>query len=428
MKRRRVLLALILGLLPSGLAAAPEPVLRMELEETEAVPGQPILLRLTVLVPTWMAKPPVYPSFEVPNLMVRIPKGGSFATSETINGETWSGISRSYRLYPMTEGTFEIPAREIELNYANPGSPDPVRTVLKTEPLRVRGVVPDGAAGLSPFLAADDLQLKETLDGTMEDLVPGSAITRSLVTTVTGVAPMVLPPLVKVSTQSGLSSYEAQPVISETENRGILSGKRKESVTYIVESGGRYRIPEIHLDWFNLTTNRIETASLDGFELVVSGDPPAAPSQAINWRRVTFGAAFAVLVLGAIALLLRLGRPAFSAIRARRRAAWEASEAYAFQQARAAIQAGNLDATMRWISLWQDRVPVKPEQSAMVDIDSSLAALGAGLYSRGTQPPEQDRWETLFRSLTKARKEVLSKAKTGAGDKALPPLNPGAAA
>ena len=42
--------------------AADGPILWMSFEDTVTVPGQPLSLRLTVLVPTFMPKPPVWPS------------------------------------------------------------------------------------------------------------------------------------------------------------------------------------------------------------------------------------------------------------------------------------------------------------------------------------------------------------------------------
>ena len=79
----------------SDVPARDQPVLRVAIEETETIPGQPINLRMTVLVPTFMPKPPVWPSFEAPNLLVRIPPRGGGPTSERIGGQTWSGVAAS---------------------------------------------------------------------------------------------------------------------------------------------------------------------------------------------------------------------------------------------------------------------------------------------------------------------------------------------
>ncbi len=66
--------------------------LTVEPMEAEAVVGQPIVLRLTLLVPTFMPDPPTFPTFDMPGLVVRIPERASTPTSKTVNGETWAGM------------------------------------------------------------------------------------------------------------------------------------------------------------------------------------------------------------------------------------------------------------------------------------------------------------------------------------------------
>ena len=102
----RLLAVLLLLALP---AVAQEPVLRMEMDASEAVPGQAVSLRLTVLVPTFMPDPPVWPSYEAPDLLVRIASTGP--VSERIDGETWSGVSRRYLVAPMLPGAVDLPQR-----------------------------------------------------------------------------------------------------------------------------------------------------------------------------------------------------------------------------------------------------------------------------------------------------------------------------
>ncbi|MCP4818083.1 MAG: hypothetical protein GY883_02770, partial [Shimia sp.] len=93
----RLLAFLFLLLLPlAALAQDQDPLLEITFEERETIPGQPLTLRLTVFVPTFMPKPPVWPSFETPNLRIRLPERSTSPTSRTINGGTWSGVSRRY--------------------------------------------------------------------------------------------------------------------------------------------------------------------------------------------------------------------------------------------------------------------------------------------------------------------------------------------
>ena len=127
-----------------GAAKAQEPNVTVTLDPETTVVGQPVVLRIKVLVPTWMPKPPVFPNFEVPSVMVRLPERASGPVSETIDRETWSGVQRAYRLYPLEAGVITLPAGVIGLTYAEPGA-----TVPR----------PQAAAALSPAPPATTTEL-----------------------------------------------------------------------------------------------------------------------------------------------------------------------------------------------------------------------------------------------------------------------------
>ena len=62
------------------------PQLMVDFPESETIPGQPLSLRLTVLVPTYMPSPPVWPSLETRNVLVRLPERSTTPTSRRIGG------------------------------------------------------------------------------------------------------------------------------------------------------------------------------------------------------------------------------------------------------------------------------------------------------------------------------------------------------
>lgn len=80
----RLLIALLMLSAPA--AARDGPILATDFPETEAIPGQPLSLRVTVLVPTFMPSPPQWPSMEAPNLHVRVVSTGG--TSQSVDGAT----------------------------------------------------------------------------------------------------------------------------------------------------------------------------------------------------------------------------------------------------------------------------------------------------------------------------------------------------
>lgn len=273
--RRLCYLLLLFWPLLSFAQPLPEPLVEVEQSSQQAIPGQPITLRLSVLVPTWMPEPPVWPSFETPNVLVRLPERATSPISKTINGETWSGITRRYQITPMIPGEVLLPETEVTVTYASPGSPDPIKARIATPEIQVTGILPKGAEGLEPFIAASSLSLEQVVDGETEGLQPGDSFARVITATLDGLSPIFLPELTSVSSAPGLRSYPKSPVIEETENRGLLSGTRKEKTVYLAEGQIDAVLPGLELRWFDIETNSIETAQVP--EIRVTAEGPANP-------------------------------------------------------------------------------------------------------------------------------------------------------
>jgi len=81
-----------------------------------------------------------------------LPPGSSYPTSERIGGDTWSGIVRNYRVYPLTGATYRISGETLGVTWANPGA-DPFRQDVAIPGVELRATVPAGAEALDPYLA-----------------------------------------------------------------------------------------------------------------------------------------------------------------------------------------------------------------------------------------------------------------------------------
>lgn len=407
---------------PAEAQDASGPILRSELEKSSAVPGQPIVLRITILVPTWMPKPPEFPSFEVPNVMVRLPERASGPTSEPIDGETWSGVTRAYRLYPMTVGRFQIQAQPIVVTYADPDTQEPVVVELRTEDIIFEGVAPQGAGGLIPFIAAEKLTIEQTIEGEPGNLEPGNSFERSVTARIAGTTPIVLPALIPPLTEPGIAAYPREPVVNETDNRGALSGTRAESVTYVAQAGARVSVPPIRLRWFNLKSGQIETAETDGFEIVSRGPLPEPPT-AFDWRAVLPRLVLGAVIVAALAMAIRWAWPRVAVWQRRRHAAWLASERCAFEQALAALKQRNFSAATRAIDHWALLCPSGSDGES-AQLSMAMAGLGMAYYGSGDTPPSPGQWSDVTAALTGARRTRLAASASALAGKTLPPLNP----
>jgi hypothetical protein len=399
-----------------------EPILKAELESNVAVPGQVLTLDVTILVPTWMPKPPEFPTFELPDVSVRLPEGSSRPAMENIDGETWSGVTRAYQLSPMVVGRFMIPPQTVTVTYADPETRAPIVATMRMGELVFEGRAPAGAEDLDPFIAAESLTLEQTIEGDPLDLEPGGAFTRVVTARVSGASPIFLPPLVPLLEAEGLAVYPKEPVFSERANRGRMSGERIEAVTYVAEAGGRYAAAPVRLHWWNLRTNEIEVTEIPAFEIVSRGLPPITPStlDPRELRPWILGGSFLVLMAGVGARWLW---PRFVQWRRRRSERRLASEAFAFDRVADALRARRFGDTLRAVEVWSVRLPLVSE-SERLHLFELLEPLGALLYGPGQNTVAPATWSEALAALRTARRNCLVKGRIRGSEHALPSLNP----
>ncbi len=417
---RRLIIAVLVLLIPFSVQAQDEPRLSVDLAEGDVIVGQPLTLRMKLLVPSWMPKPPVWPTLEVPSLLVRLPERASTPVSETIGGETWSGITRAYRLYPLETGAYEIPGQNLVVTYADPGKPDPIVIQLALEPIRFEAVLPKGAEGLDPPIVATGLTLEQQIEGG-PDLATGDAVTRTVTVNIKGTTPILLPALlpdlaaIDGPDPTPLRAYPKEPVVDQSEQRGVLSGSRTETTTYVAQAGGTVNLAPVTLDWFNLDSGKIETAELEGMTLSITAPPPPPPGPADYVRWGVMGLTVLAVLWGMIRFVL----PGLRRQRALVRQRWRRSERYARNQVRQAMRAKDLNATMGALQLWSAFRPY-PDPQVRDQLSVALARIGATRYGRDHSPNADTGWSEAMRAFGSLCRALPSKG----SDDALPDLNP----
>lgn len=395
------------------------PTLDVDFGETEAIPGQPLSLRLTVLVPTFMPDPPVWPGLEAPNLLVRLPEGSTGPTSQRVGGETWSGITRHYRISPMVPGEFVIPPQDVLVTYADPETNEPVKVTLTTGSIAFTGVVPEGAEALDPFIAANSLELSQDIEGDPSAMSPGDSVTRRVTARIGGTSPMFLPDIMPATVVEGVAAYPDEPVIEESDDRGVVSGTRVESVTFVAEGGGEGEAPAVSLDWYHIETGEVETATVAGFQISVEG-PPATRAEPPDWRAITAAAVAGLVLLGLVLWLLRRALPPLRRWFRHRRGMYLGSERYAYEQLQHALNRRDHAHLHSALDDWARRVD-GPDPRDSPEVARALTELGAARYGR---VPGDD--ATVWRDLRKALADTRHRAAPPrAAHEALPPLNPG---
>ncbi|MGX7004838.1 hypothetical protein [Caballeronia sp. KNU42] len=440
-----VFVLLIFMWLMSGSAVAqgaPQLLVRAHIEPAgTVVAGSEVKLIVDCLTTTWFTEAPNWPLFTVPNAIVNLPDEQAVNLHEVINGSSWYGVSRAYRVVPQTAGAFEIPSFAITVYPGGTNSP----ATLTTPALRLVATVPAGAEGMSVFFPTQKLSAKQTIEPSPDDLKVGGALTRTITQTAARTESMLIPPI-NFGDIDGLKRY---PKPSGTKNimqdrAGLVAGERTDSVTYVINRSGRFKLPPVTIEWWNTATQRREKIVLPGvnFSAATAWEKPLfdIPLDALSkggaHRIIVIDRTRALIAVMSLAFLLATiwtyPRLALRYKQAKR--AWFAArnryaegETPAWRVLRATARNGPLPRIIPALYRCMDKSPDFKHPARIDDLDSSadadlseLANTVATYYSDSNSTNTKLDWNKTQRALRKAAKRARKKRNA---QSPLPPLN-----
>lgn len=398
----------------------PKPIVRAVVTPDTVMVGEAAELTITILVPTWFTKPPQYPSLELANAITREPADNSFPLRERVGNESWSGIVRSYDIYPLLGANYRLAGQTVSITFANPGG-DPIKAAVELPEVRLRGVVPQGAESLQPYVAGRRLDLDITVEGETESLRAGDAVVLTYSAALEGLPAIFIPPLAPPLKFPGVAVYPEEPKVED----GDIA-TRSEKVTLVFEAGGEFTVPDAQLDFWNTNSNAIERVTAAGKRFTVEG-PPAmqvdkSPQEGGQWRSAALLLGLAFILLAALRLLApQLAAALRNALMRRRQ-----SEQHAYRELRRALRSRQTGKTYETLLAWLDRLNYEQDIRAFANafgdkrLRESIAAL---LLSRFKDTSQAVDWAGLRKGIHKARKQILNSTKAGRRS-SLPPLNP----
>jgi len=365
-----------------------------------AVIGQHMSLYIDVLFKDDMPRPPRVSIGEVAGAQVMRLESQATTLNDRIGGESYIGQRFEFALYPRRGGTLAIPAAEVTL-LDRAGD---VTGNVKGQPMTADIAVPPGIDPSGPVIATGSLKLEQHwLPAQVSSLKPGDAVVRTIVRTAAGVPGMAMRDLV-FTAPPGVRVYAEPPVNDDHIERGELSGKRTDRVTYVFETAGTFSLPAVVQPWWDLSAKAVKRG--EGKALAVT---VIAPPQPVDWKRPAIAGA---LVIALLALAFPRARSWWTA----RHAAWLASERKAFADLVASVRHDDVGAIYRRFVQWRAHI-VPPDTLAPLAITLERALFG----------PEPAAWSPTDRQSFLDTLHKVREAHTAAQAPvapALPPLNP----
>src|SRR5262245_56410209 len=192
--------------------------------------------------------------------------------SETIDGTSYTVQRHEFAVFAQRGGTVTIPgfAARFEANERF-GAPVQSYTVT-TPPVNFVAKLPPGPQKLGTVITTRELTVKESWKPEPGAAKVGAAFTRTITIEARDVPGMVLPSFA-VKPPEGLRAYPKPPEVSDRTERGELTGRRVETVTYVCEEAGSYELPAVVLAWWNPQEQKLNTTKLPARTFEVTAPP-----------------------------------------------------------------------------------------------------------------------------------------------------------
>ncbi|MFD2141588.1 hypothetical protein [Ancylobacter oerskovii] len=412
-------LALPLAAQEAGAPAAPAPpgvVVRQSADSANGiVVGQHVALYVDVLFPGEMPHPPRVSLPDVPGLQIFRFETQGTTMRESIDSQSYVGQRFEFALYARRGGAFDIPPAAVTLLDREGGETGRAQG----QALRLEVMVPPGVDVSQPVVATRRLTLGEQWDPVPTGrFKAGDAVVRTLIRSAEDVPGLAMRDLAFAAPE-GVRVYADPPDIEDRSNRGVVTGRRTDRVTYVFEHGGSFVLPAVVQPWWDLGTQRLDTATAPAVTVAVEAGAAAAgggrhwTGRGLAWTGLAW-TGLGLVALGALGWGAWLGARRLRARRAE-------PERATFAALRRACAGADAAAIYRDFRAWADQLPPSRRRTANREAEALQAALFAGpsgAAGPGGWTPEDSR--RLLAGLDALRRRPPS-AEVPA---ALPPLNP----
>ncbi|MBK3801132.1 hypothetical protein GAY33_18200 [Azospirillum brasilense] len=379
--------------------------------ESGAVIGQHVALYVDVLFRNGMPRPPRVSLPDAPGLQAFRFETQATTIQESIGGEIYVGQRFEFALYPRRGGVFDLPPAAVTLL-----DRDGAETrMAQGQTLRLDVGVPPGVDPSQPVVATRGLTLTEQWaprpDGAFK---AGDAIVRTITRSAEDVPGLAMRDLA-IPAPQGVRAYADPPEIDDHSNRGAITGRRTDRVTYVFERGGQVTLPAVAQPWWDLAARSVKTAQAPGATITVEAPPADADAAATDTRSQDGWLARhrSLLIAGGAFLVILAFAAGF--LRHRRRTD-VADERAAFVALRRACATSDAAAIYRAFARWRAFLAPAEREAA----NTTAVRLDAALFSAASahwEIRDSAEFVRLLAGIRRSRRPRMPEC-------SLPPLNP----
>ncbi|WP_417850836.1 hypothetical protein [Thalassoglobus sp.] len=218
-------------------------------------------------------------SFSLPELpkVLIIKIGNPVVSSEEIGGDTWTVQTHEFALFSQVAGTVTIP--EFQVRYSSrQGFTGPADDHVEQVPsLAVKIKSPPDHQPGQFVVTTTTFDVQESWQPVPKSAKEGDVFKRTITQTAEQVSGMALPPPPQKAPE-GIRVYTRPPTATDQTERGDFSGKREDSLTYVLQKSGKMTLPAIQYVWWNPDKESFDSKTLPSvtFEVAKVSQPVIA--------------------------------------------------------------------------------------------------------------------------------------------------------
>lgn len=399
------------------------------------VVGQRVILQVDVLAPDGWAQIKGVRDFSVEGTQVVRYESQGTRLNETIQGRSFTGQRYELSLFPRRDGKVTVPSIPVEVEVSRWGSKDSIQSErVQTPEVTFQVRVPPGAEGVQGLISAPGLTATQKWEPEQQKFKVGEAIKRTIELSGRDISGMAFTPLRFKSTEM-VSAYPAEPRVDDSFDRGTLSGKRIETVTYVFAGEGTVELPKIVIPWWDIDKKKLRQAILPALKLEIIPSPMAAKGKTGSGtaqgqtRSLPRWLVIALIALAALLVLAAFYHRRILSWWTRWQQARREQEDFYFKQFAKMAHSNDPKVAFNNLMHWLDRIHPGPgaarldeflqrygDKKSLVEADRLEQALSKGSTGWSGKP--------LVEAMNTARQNWRKTQQTGEAVMSLPPLNP----
>ncbi|MNS35588.1 hypothetical protein D3C72_677480 [compost metagenome] len=398
--------------------------------------GQPAILTYTVYTDQYFTQPP-----EVSNLQMNgaflVPYDRSYSITLQKNGKNMPAIQFMFRIFPVEAGKLVLPPLKFTVTVPTEKNPLGVERKIQSHGLTLNVLNPPGGPP-GESIVGTSATLNEKWSRPLTTIKEGDVVERDITIHAGGTVAGLLPS-VKLDSLDWAQIYEGTPITKDNRPPGsnAISAYRTERFKYLFSKTGKHKLPEIEINYWNLSTHRLTKLKIPEHEIDVkenknlgmlrsiqdsideaflkATDPKTAKATPKTYLGLTPKQwLFLLISLGILWFIIRrMILPLFRFVR-NKFYSYKKTEAYLFKKLKWKAFFGKQKETYNLLNQWLLTLPgnVKTlkdlaNETSMPELNQLAQKINNELFESNAAESAALKHATLFPLLSKARKIQL---------------------